>query len=136
MPHWESVFGHDFEVPGFVRFLVQKKILQDTSYGSDFMPSFGMWDPTSSRRVVLWTNHPMSRRREKMAATDGRFSVQEGDSIVFSSESLDEALEALFAALGRFHSGPRGPKEWRPKKNPWTEKLPDLLDEYYGDSDR
>jgi hypothetical protein len=135
MPHWESVFGTDYEVPLFVRYLVQQKILQDTSYGNDLMPSFGIWDPASDRRVVLWVEHPMSRRRKNMAPTDGRFAVQDGDEVVFSSESLDLALESLFAALERFHRGARraGPKEWHPAryKGVWNGKLAKLIKEYY-----
>lgn len=138
MPHWESVFGHHFEVPGFVRFLVQKKILEDASWGNDTSPSFGVWDPTSDRRVVLWVDHPIKRFRENLSQ---RFHIQRGeDDIVTSSDDLEEALESLFLELGKFHASraPKGPKEWRPKGagpeetvEEWKEKLPELLDEYY-----
>lgn len=140
MPHWESVFGHDYEVPGIVRYLVQKKILQDTSYGNDESPSFGIWDPTSDKRVVLWVDHPIGSKRQ----TPGeRFHVQEGDKIFFSTEDLEAALVELYHALGRFHGGnrPAGPKEWRPKsskgvQDEWEYKLGDVLKEYYGKQDR
>lgn len=143
MPHWESVFGHDYEVPGFVRYLVQKKILEDTSYGNDTAPSFGVWDNVSDRRIIFWVDHPLNSRRHDRAPNEKRFHVQEGDEISASSDDLDTALEALFAALGRFHGGPKrpGPKEWRPKasKNTaeqWQEKLSELIHEYYDQQDR
>lgn len=141
MPHWESAFGHDFEVPGFVRFLIQKKILEDTSWGNDTAPSFGVWDPTGDRHVVLWVDHPVQRRRQDK--NDKRFLIQEEYEIRFSSDDLDAALEALFAALGRFYGSerPKGPKEWAPRKSrapseKWKEKLPELIHEYYDQQDR
>lgn len=140
MPHWESVFGYDYEVPGFVRFLVQKKILEDISYGNDESPSFGVWDPTSDRRVVFWVDHPIGSKRQ----TPGeRFRVQEGNKVFFSTEDLEAALVELYHALGRFHGGIKrsGPKEWRPRtskmiKEEWEDKLGDVLREYYGKQDR
>jgi hypothetical protein len=137
MPHWESVFGHHFEVPGFVRFLVQKKILEDISWGNDASPSFGVWDPTSDRRVVLWVDHPIKQFRENVGE---RFYVQRDEDAFFSSEDLEEALETLFVELGKFYAekAPKGPKEWRPAnagprdvEAEWKEKLTDLLGDYY-----
>lgn len=137
MPHWESVFGYQFEVPKFVQFLVQKKILQDISYGNDTSPSFGVWSPISDRRVVFWVDHPIKSKRENLGE---RFHVQVDQEIHFSSDDLEEALENLFLELGKFHAEkePSGPKEWRPRKagpkavvEEWKEKLPELLEEYY-----
>lgn len=143
MPHWESVFGHDYEVPGFVRFLIQKKILEDTSWGNDASPSFGVWDQTGDHRVVFWVDHPVSRRRHDRMPTEKRFHVQERDEIKFSSDDLDESLVELFKALGRFHgrTPPKGPKEWRPRSSKavaedWQEKLSELIHEYYDRQDR
>ncbi len=137
MPYWESVFGHHFEVPGFVRFLIQQKILEDISYGNNVSPSFGVWDPTSERRVVFWVDHPIKKYRQNLAE---RFHVQRDQEVIFSSDDLEEALENLFEELGKFHSErtKTGPKEWRPRGGgpkevvqEWKERLGELLDEYY-----
>lgn len=135
MPHWESVFGRHFEVPGFVQFLVSKKVLEDTSYGNDEAPSFGVFDPITEHRVILWVNHPLRSRRHDFG---DRFMVQENDQIDFSSDDLEAALEDLFKKLSRFQRTlPRkGPKEWRPagskeSQEDWQEKLTDLKDEFY-----
>lgn len=137
MPHWESVFGRHFEVPGFVRFLIQKKILEDISYGNDASPSFGVWDAGSDRRVVFWVDHPITQFRENLGE---RFHVQRDQEIIFSSDDLEGALETLFVELGEFHArgAPKGPKEWRPRgAGPkevileWKDKFPELLEEYY-----
>jgi hypothetical protein len=142
MPRWESVFGHDFEVPKFVQYLTnQKKILQDISYGNDTSPSFGVWSPASDRRVVFWVDHPIQSRRENLGE---RFHVQRDSEIVFSSNDLEPALESLFLELGKFHAeqAPSGPKEWRPKGiGPkiileWQGKLAELIDEYFDEYKR
>lgn len=135
MPHWESVHGIRYEVPGFVQFLAKKRILEDASWKNDAAPAFGVYDEKTDRKVILWVDHPILSRRESGSE---RFQVQADDEVYLSTNELETALETLFHELGKFHAGrtpKQGPKEWRPSnpqhaKQEWEDHLRNLLEEY------
>lgn len=134
MPNWISEHGRNFEVPHFIDYLVNQKVIEDLSWHNDEAPAFGLSDPNSDRRVLLWVGHPMRSRRYDEG---DRFAVQEDDTIDFVSDDLEESLKHFFRAIARYQlRGRVGPKEWRPNapshtEEDWEEKLGELVDAYY-----
>lgn len=141
MADWTTEFSRDFEIPGFISFLVSKKVLEDTSWHNDTMPSFSVFNYGGDNGVQLWVDHPFATRREmpemeRFGVTTTRNADQEGPG--FMTDDLDMALERLFQELGKYNLGvPAGVFEWRPsdavKESPWedpTEYLLALKEEY------
>lgn len=137
MPNWVAAHGSHFEVPPFIDFLVKKGVIQDLSYKNDESPAFGLADPYSDHRLILWVGHPLKSWRYY---ADERFQVQEDDAINFSSDDLETALDYFFKKLRTFgETLPRkGPKEWRPHgrgvfmtEAEMDEFFSDLKDEFY-----
>jgi len=113
---WDGEFGPFYEVPGFLPFLVKKKIVEDMSWQNDVAPSFGIHSEKDQREVRLWVDHPFKSRRE-VGGT--RFWVTEyidGEMYSeFTSDDFEEALENLFGRLSALHKGMKsGVLEWRP----------------------
>ena len=140
MADWTAEFSTDYEIPKFIQFLVSKKILEDSSWHNDAMPSFGVFSGAGENSVQLWVDHPFMSRREmgmkRFAVTTTKGGDQEEAG--FATDDLDEALEHLFQKLAAHINGiPPGVFEWRPKdalsEGPWEdpgEYLGELKDEY------
>lgn len=135
---WRHEFGVDYEVPSFLSFLAKKKVLQDTSWHNDIMPSFSLYREIGdhSDEVRLWVDHPFKSRRETQGQRYG-VVVNEDQNQVFESntDDLDDALAVLFNKLAEFNRGFRsGPMEWRPdNESIWDDPvgyLNDLKNEY------
>jgi hypothetical protein len=135
---WSDEFGHDYEVPRFLSFLANKKILEDSSWHNDISPSFSLYRESGERsqEVRLWVDHPFMSARE----TGGQryvLVVNTDNDQVFESntDDLDDALAVLFNKLAEFHKRIQsGPMEWRPdNESVWDDPigyLNDLKNEY------
>lgn len=130
---WDNEFGSDFEVPGFISFLVKKKIVEDLSWHNDVSPSFGVYLESNERMVRLWVDHPFKSQRETegyhFVVTDGAASSE--NDFELETDDLEKALEALFKQLAALHKGrSAGVLEWRPEmsRDEWDDPS-DYLDE-------
>ena len=140
---WDAEFGPYYEVPGFLPFLVRKKIVEDMSWHNDVAPSFGLYSEQgkTEREIRLWVDHPFKSQRE-VGGT--RFwvadSVDHEPQTDFSTDDFEEALDKLFTLLGAYHKGMKaGVLEWRPDNllgSEWDdpkEYLEELKKEFFAD---
>jgi hypothetical protein len=117
---YETEFRHGYDIPWFIRFLVNRGILEDQSWHNDAAPSFGVtgtlklgpkeWSPKKAEyrkqeTIRIWVEHPMKSLREIPAVT--RFAVSRmtdlGDNDSWDFNELQEALEKLFSVIVENH---------------------------------
>jgi hypothetical protein len=129
-------FGHQYEVPRILPFLMGKGILQDMSWHNDAAPSFGLRGEEKgehSLEVRLWVDHILKTHRE-VGGRRYTVTVMEDDDQTFSksTDDLEEALLILFKQLAKYHKwmGPRV-LDWYPDDVPVTEW--DDAEEYFHD---
>lgn len=155
MPGWRAEFPGGFEVPGFIEYLVRKKLLLDMSWHNDTMPSFGLmgirpgrkhWDPRTPMSqqdpeldIRLWVDHPFKEYREvggkRFSVMVGEYGTAPEDSEEF--DELDAALAQLFQFAAEAHS--KGthldPQTFsvtlEEADNDWEELLNGLISEYH-----
>lgn len=114
---WIHEHGRAYEVPGFIEFLVEKKIIEDLSWHNDVSPSFGVSDDRTEKLVRLWVDHPFKDHRETQGT---RFAVtveeEASQEDFFDYDDLDPALEKLFTLAAEVKLGRvPGVLEWRPE---------------------
>lgn len=107
----ESEFGSNYEIPGFITWLVKNRYLEDMSWHNDASPSFGVHgeirgtkgrpEGTSTSETRIFIEHPIQSRRQ---AQGKRFvvmhSVNGGDEYEdWDFDDLEGALEKLFDVI-------------------------------------
>jgi len=106
----ESEFGDKYEIPGFIRFLVKERYLDDMSWHNDVSPSFGITGEVagtsdnprgvSTAETRIWVEHPLKSRREFQGKRFLVTHAQDGDQTEdYDFYELQDALKKLFEVI-------------------------------------
>lgn len=130
MGNWKQEHGPSWEVPGFIQWLVSKKIIEDHSWHNDSDPQFGIYDENGENGLVLWVAHPMESRREGSTKRFAVQSIKDGEPQYgkdLNTDSLEKAIAEFFDRL-----------EWLSWYGSDTSEILDWLELYkeYADSIR
>lgn len=142
---WASEFGGEYEIPGFIRFLAKKGLLNDMSWHNDVSPSFGIQgellepdEDMDELAVRLWVDHPLASYREvggkRFMVTTGGPSGEEQEHWEFDEleEAAEKLVEEIVKALPLLRPGP---SVWPPVLEESEGDVLDILwklrEEYY-----
>lgn len=129
---WEAEHGKGYEIPHTIDWLVNRKVLVDSSWHNDMSPSFMIPDPVKEDYGLrIWVDHPIHSLREVPGTK--RFMLQEGEftseaDFEFETDDLEELLLKLFERAGgaRYEHTKIHEQEWFSPSEP-RETLHELI---------